>query len=49
MTAYLPFVPLAQGVRIGDSVPDLVPFCRQIEAELGELRRAARRSRRRAS
>jgi diacylglycerol O-acyltransferase len=67
MTTYLPFVPLAQGVRIGvaivsydggisfgvtgdyDTVPDVAPFCRRIEAELIELRRAARRARRRAS
>ena len=67
MLTYLPFVPLAQGVRIGvaivsydggisfgvtgdyDTVGDLVPFCRRIEAELVALRRAARRTRRQAS
>ena len=67
MITYLPFVPLAQGVRIGvaivsydggisfgvtgdyDTVPDVVSFCRHIEAELAELRRAARRAGRRAS
>ena len=67
MLTYLPFVPLAQGVRIGvaivsydggisfgvtgdyDTVGDLVPFCRHIEAELVALRRAARRTRRQAS
>jgi diacylglycerol O-acyltransferase len=67
MLAYLPFVPLAQGVRIGvaimsynggisfgvtgdyDTVVDLTPFCRRIESEIHDLRRAARRVGRRAS